>query len=118
MGVVVAWAIMIVQVSCSLALIFQRLIVPARIGHIVILGVGIGLVHASEGWFVVGPGRNGIEYIVLLIMCVFSVLWAYWPRVSRSRLTSELPEVVVGMFIYQVSDLVIGQLSEKRMNKV
>jgi putative oxidoreductase len=29
--------------------------------------MGIILVHAKEGWFVVGAGRNGVEYSVLLI---------------------------------------------------
>lgn len=31
------------------------------------LTVGILLVHAGEGWFVVGGGRNGMEYSVTLI---------------------------------------------------
>jgi putative oxidoreductase len=35
---------------------------------------GIALVHAPEGWFVVGLGRNGAEYSVLLVGC-FAALW-------------------------------------------
>ncbi len=35
--------------------------------------VGILLVHYPEGWFVVGLGRNGMEYSVLLIICFFIV---------------------------------------------
>jgi putative oxidoreductase len=31
---------------------------------------GITMVHAREGWFVVGAGRNGAEYSVLLIACL------------------------------------------------
>lgn len=31
------------------------------------LTAGIVMVHAPEGWFVVGGGRNGMEYSVLLI---------------------------------------------------
>ena len=31
------------------------------------LVMGILLVHGKEGWFVVGGGRNGMEYSVLLI---------------------------------------------------
>jgi putative oxidoreductase len=36
---------------------------------------GIVMVHWKEGWFVVGGGRNGIEYSVLLIGCLSSVAW-------------------------------------------
>ena len=32
--------------------------------------LGIALVHFPEGWFVVGGGRNGMEYSVLLILCL------------------------------------------------
>jgi putative oxidoreductase len=79
-GVALAWSVMIIQVACSAALLLRRLVVPACMGHIVILGFGIGLIHASQGWFVVGPGKNGMEYSITLIACLFAVLWAYWPR--------------------------------------
>ena len=29
--------------------------------------MGVVLIHAAEGWFVVGAGRNGMEYSLLLI---------------------------------------------------
>ena len=39
------------------------------------LAVDIALVHFPEGWFVVGAGRNGMEYSVLLIIaCVVIAL--------------------------------------------
>lgn len=44
------------------------------------LAMGIILVHGPEGWFVVGHGRNGSEYSVLLILCFISVILAYWPK--------------------------------------
>ena len=31
------------------------------------------MVHFREGWFVVGGGRNGFEYSVLLIVCFAAV---------------------------------------------
>ena len=40
--------------------------------------MGIILVHGPEGWFVVGHGRNGSEYSVLLILCFVSIILAYW----------------------------------------
>ncbi len=79
-GVALAWLIMIIQILCSVALIVGRLGVPACIGHMVVLGAGIGLIHASNGWFVVGPGHDGVEYSITLVACLFAVLWAYWPR--------------------------------------
>lgn len=42
--------------------------------------MGIILVHGPEGWFVVGHGRNGAEYNVLLMVCFVSVMIAYWPN--------------------------------------
>lgn len=77
-GVALAFSIMISQIACSVALIFRRFVVPACICHIIILIAGIALVHS--GWFVVGPGQNGVEYSITLIACLFAVLWAYWPR--------------------------------------
>ena len=35
---------------------------------------GMLLLHRNEGWFVVGGGRNGMEYSVLLVVCL-GVLW-------------------------------------------
>ena len=37
------------------------------------------LVHLPAGWFVVGGGRNGMEYSVLLIVALLGIAWAYWP---------------------------------------
>lgn len=40
------------------------------------LAIGMVMVHASEGWFVVGGGRNGVEYSVVLIAALLAVAWA------------------------------------------
>lgn len=50
-----------------------RFMVP---GNIAILVAGIVMVHGREGWFVVGGGRNGVEFSVLLIMCLVTVMVA------------------------------------------
>jgi putative oxidoreductase len=43
--------------------------IPLAAGWFVFqLGMGIVLVHAENGWFVVGGGRNGVEYSVVLIL--------------------------------------------------
>ena len=41
--------------------------------------VGIALVHWPAGWFVVGLGRNGMEYSVLLIVALAAQAWVWWP---------------------------------------
>jgi putative oxidoreductase len=38
-----------------------------------IYAVGIALVHSKAGWFVVGLGRNGSEFSVLLIVCLLAI---------------------------------------------
>lgn len=38
------------------------------LGFIFIYAVGLVMVHFPAGWFVVGGGRNGMEYSVLLII--------------------------------------------------
>ena len=43
-----------------------------------IYGAGIVLVHAPDGWFVVGLGRNGMEYSVLLIASLALIAHFHW----------------------------------------
>jgi putative oxidoreductase len=46
---------------------------------------GIVMVHAKDGWFVVGGGRNGAEYSVLLIVCLLAVGLQHWrPAAARA----------------------------------
>jgi putative oxidoreductase len=37
--------------------------------------MGIILVHFKEGWFVVGGGRNGVEYNFLLIVVLMTIMY-------------------------------------------
>mgnify|MGYP001616620448 CR=1 FL=1 len=52
----------------------------AALGHAAILTLGMVLVHWPAGWFVVGGGRNGMEYSVLLIISLLGIAWVYWPE--------------------------------------
>lgn len=67
MGLPLAWAIKLSHVACAILLILNRYIRPAAFVTIPILVAGIIMIHAAEGWFVVGAGRNGVEFNVLLI---------------------------------------------------
>lgn len=73
LGLVVAWVLTAVELVGGFALalgLWVRYLAP---WFVVELAVGIALVHAREGWFVVGAGRNGMEYSVLLIVCLVAV---------------------------------------------
>ena len=79
-GTAVAYAVTITELLCGGALLVRRGVVPACAGYIAILAMGIKMVHGPEGWFVVGGGRNGMEYSVLLIACLLGVAWAHLPK--------------------------------------
>lgn len=83
LGIPIAWAVKLSHVVCAVLLVLNRYIKPAAIVTIFILVMGIILVHFPEGWFVVGGGRNGMEYNFLLI-CV--LLFLMYPNgISRSK---------------------------------
>ncbi len=47
------------------------------------LAVGVALVHWKEGWFVVGAGRNGMEFSALLIASFLAVAFANYKSSAR-----------------------------------
>ena len=67
MGLPLAWAIKLSHVVCAILLLLNRYVRIAAFVTIPILVAGIIMVHAPEGWFVVGAGRNGVEFNLLLI---------------------------------------------------
>ena len=42
--------------------------------------MGLILMPLPAGWFVVGLGRNGMEYSVLLIVCLGALAWVHAPK--------------------------------------
>lgn len=80
-----AWAVTLYELTAPLFILARRFVTLACLGHIFILSVGLVLVHAPNGWFVVGAGRNGMEYSALLIACLVAVAWAHWPAWLRAR---------------------------------
>lgn len=63
----VAWGVTISEIIGSACLAIGLCVRPFALLFMAIYATGIVLVHAPEGWFVVGGGRNGMEYSVLLI---------------------------------------------------
>ncbi|MBY0433036.1 MAG: DoxX family membrane protein [Cyclobacteriaceae bacterium] len=66
-GLLLAWAIKLSHVASAVLLIMNRYIKVAAIITAFILVMGIIMIHFKEGWFVVGGGRNGAEFNVLMI---------------------------------------------------
>jgi putative oxidoreductase len=62
-----------IEIVGSLVLACGVFVAPACALFASIYALGIVLVHAKAGWFVVGLGRNGAEYSVLLIACLLAV---------------------------------------------
>ena len=83
LGYWIAAAITGLEIAGSLVLAAGRLILPLTLAYAAIYAMGIALVHAKAGWFVVGLGRNGAEYSVLLIVCLLAVGLRYWPTRER-----------------------------------
>ena len=79
-GFFVAWGITLFELigSVLLAIGFYTWIVALVFA--LQLVIGIGLVHYSEGWFVVGHGCNGMEFSVVLIASLIAVAYADYKK--------------------------------------
>lgn len=75
-----AWLITAFEIVASIMIMVGKWVAPLSIVFIVQLGMGIFLLHRHEGWFVVGGGRNGMEYSVLLIICFAATAMVYWKK--------------------------------------
>ncbi|CAM1347357.1 DoxX family protein [Tenacibaculum crassostreae] len=73
-GVYIAWAVKLSHILCAISIALNIYMKWASIITILILFTGIILVHFKEGWYVVGDGRNGVEYSFLLICVLLSFL--------------------------------------------
>ena len=74
-GVFIAWSIKLSHVIAAILLIFNKYVKWAGFVTIFVLIMGIILVHFQEGWFVVGGGRNGVEYNFLLIIVLLAIMF-------------------------------------------
>jgi putative oxidoreductase len=73
LGPETAWLLTIVEVFGGLALALGVAVPYLCLWFAVQLSVGIALVHARLGWFTVGAQIGGMEYSVLLILCMLVV---------------------------------------------
>ena len=75
LGLYLAWAIKLSHVAAAMLLIINKYVKWAAVVTILILIAGIIMVHYPEGWFVVGGGRNGMEYNFLLICVLLAIMF-------------------------------------------
>jgi putative oxidoreductase len=82
-GFAVAWTITLVEIVGGALLALGLYVLPLCAWFGFQLLMGIYLIHGRIGWFVVGAGRNGVEFSVLLILCL--VVIAMTRNVSSVR---------------------------------
>jgi len=75
LGVYIAWAVKLTHLISVPLLLLNKYLKPVAIANIAILVIGIFMVHLPEGWFVVGGGRNGVEFNFLLIFALLTILF-------------------------------------------
>lgn len=74
-GLYLAYAITIFEIMGGLFIIFGKFSKWIAPFFMIELLMGVILVHANFGWFVVGHSLNGVEYSLCLILCFF-LIWA------------------------------------------
>lgn len=72
-GLFIAAGVTAFEIIGTPLLAFRKAVAPLTVVFAFIYTMGIWLVHAPSGWFVVGLGRNGAEFSVLLIVCLLGV---------------------------------------------
>ena len=80
LGFFVAWGITLFEIIGSVLLAVGSYTWLIALLFAVELAVGVALVHWKEGWFVVGAGRNGMEYSALLITSFLAVAYANYKK--------------------------------------
>ncbi len=80
LGFYVAWGITLFELvgSVLLAVGFYAWIIALIFA--VQLAVGVAMVHYREGWFVVGHGRNGMEFSALMIVSLLAIAYANYKK--------------------------------------
>jgi len=82
-----AWAITAFEIIAAILILFGKWVGRLSIVFIIELSMGVILLHRHEGWFVVGGGRNGMEYSVLMIICFVALtIVALSNRAGRRKL--------------------------------
>jgi len=82
----VAWFLAILETVGGLLLVVGYLVVPVAALLAAHMTAGIFLVHLPNGFFVVGSGQNGIEFNLLLVAGLLTLMFVgsgHWTLKSR-----------------------------------
>lgn len=71
-----AWLVTVLEFFGGILLIVGLLVTPIALLLCVEMILGIILVHAPNGWYVIGPGTGGVEFNVLLIASLLTLVFA------------------------------------------
>jgi putative oxidoreductase len=74
-GLPLAWTIKLSHVALAISLFTNKYLKWITFITVIVLIAGIFMIHLKEGWFVVGGGRNGVEFNFLLIMALLHNLY-------------------------------------------
>jgi putative oxidoreductase len=74
-GLPLAWLVKLSHVALAISLFTDKYLKATTFVTIFILIMGIFMIHLKEGWFVVGGGRNGVEFNFLLIMALLTIVY-------------------------------------------
>lgn len=70
----IAWSVTVFEIAGGAMLAVRQSVVPVATVFMVEVMLGIVLVDSSQGWFVVGGGRKGVEFGALLIACLAALI--------------------------------------------
>jgi len=82
-GVYLAWIIKLSHIVNAVCLIFDKWVRWTGWITISILVTGIIMVHYPNGWFVVGAGRNGVEFNFLMIFVLLTIMYPRGFQISQ-----------------------------------
>lgn len=71
-----AWLVTLLEFVGGLSLVLGFLVTPVSLLFCVHMLTGIVLVHAANGFFVIGPGQGGVELNLLLIAGLLALVFA------------------------------------------
>lgn len=72
-GPVLAWSITLFELIGGLLLALGKFTRWICFAWMIVITMGIILVHAQNGWFVVGPSTGGVEYSILLLLALITL---------------------------------------------
>lgn len=83
-GHAIAWGVTVFELCATPVLAWGRAVPALCLVFATIYASGLWLVHWSQGWFVVGAGRGGMEYSVLILACLAGLAIAHRPARKTS----------------------------------